>query len=200
MLPTFIQLRCRRATCWESLSSIAAPGLRKTKNRNSLSSIKVLYPAFPSGSQALSVGWGKGLDHHLADGSMCSFRAKVPVMWSFGVGLERKEGKANPFQTMQVPPPCFLLLLGTRVLAVFFPPLSPAVCDERNNRLGGSKCNKGCWGWRKAPTLLQVDLLSSPQLARDMVSMTCSSLPWSLCRRDDSSFCNAVRIWDKNLM
>lgn len=68
-------------------------------------------------------------------------------------------------------------------------------------RRRGSKCHKGCRGrlvgsagslcWRGHVRA------AGPQLARAMVSMTCSSLPRSRCLRDCSSFCSAERIWTK---
>lgn len=49
--------------------------------------------------------------------------------------------------------------------------------------------------WVLSLTFLQL-ALAVPQLASAMVSITCSNLPRSLCRRDCSSFCSADRIWE----
>lgn len=132
--------------------------------------------------------------------------AKVPIMWgrvwSSGSGLvDLKETvierKAKLFQILHS--------LHCAAAAWSLCPRSLSHCCSLLFVRGGTTDFKGPNVTKVAREILLVDQLPTswcvwlavPQLARAMVSMTCSSLPRSRWRREGSSFCNAVRIWSK---
>lgn len=136
-------------------------------------------------------------------------RLRVWLIWLFMIGLvaqNKKKEEANQADGALVPnsavsPGC--CCCWVRVSLQPFPLLLLiVVCESEDGRLQTSRV-KMSWASKVVREGVLVGQFSArwgmwlagPQLARAMVSMTCSSLPRSRCLRDCSSFCNAERIW-----
>lgn len=135
----------------------------------------------------------------LSSWGRCRLRLRVRLIWLYGTELMAQKKTSLPSRglklqtllSLQCAAAGCLCPCGVSVLFLWW--WKQQTSDVKSQMswalkvvwdgelIGRSSAGQGMW-------------LAGPQLARAMVSMTCSSLPRSRCLRDCSSFCSAVRI------